>query len=101
MSKQTPSGATFLAMRISTVLNNIMSPNKKVLLRERKRHTARRVSSAPRYAGGGVPGPRSGGGTLSQVRGGVTHPDLQTWSGGGVLGPEMGYPPPPQLLFVP
>ena len=84
-----------------------MSYNK-VLLRERKRHTARRVSSA-RYAGGGYPVPGPGGypvpglggypipglrgypipgpgeypipgwgGTLSQVRG---YP-IQTWSGG-------------------
>ena len=42
--------------------------NKKVLLRERKRHTARRVSSA-RYAGGGYPIPGLGG-TPSQVWGG-------------------------------
>ena len=62
--------------------------NKKVLLRERKRHTAHRVASA-RYAdpsrggtrshvqGGtqsqvwGIPSPRSGGVTQSQVWGGT------------------------------
>ena len=86
--------------------------SKKVFLRERKRYTARRVSSA-RYAGGGypvpgpgggypvagwgVPGPRSGGrGTLSQVGGpipGLGGTPFQVWGGtpsrpgqGGTLG---------------
>ena len=85
-----------------TIINIIR--NKKVLLRKRKRHTARHVSSAPRYAGGGgypvpglggypvpgpgggymvpglrgVPGPRSGGGTPSHVWG-VPHP--MSWGG--------------------
>ena len=89
-------------------------PNKKVLLRERKRHTARCVSSA-RYAGVGVPSPRSGGwylvpglgdypvpgsrggypipglgGYPIPCPGGVPHPDLV---GGYPPEPEMGYPP--------
>ena len=65
-----------------------MSYNKQVLLRERKRHTARRVSSAY-YAGEGVPCPRSGGGsTPSQVRG-VPHPR----SGGGYPVPGPGGTP--------
>ena len=54
--------------------------NKKVLMRERKRHTARRVVKqvlAMLGEGGhlsqvrGVPHPRSGGGTPSQVWGGT------------------------------
>ena len=52
---------------VSTELNFLLLKTvaqKKVLLRERKRHTARRVASA-RYAalsrGGGVPYPRVGG----------------------------------------
>ena len=57
--------------------------NKKVLLRERKRHTARRVVSTPSvvlpgYPPGGVPGPRY------PPRGGLGTP-------GGV--PGTGYPP--------
>ena len=82
--------------------------NKTVLLRERNRHTARRVASA-RYAGGEVPHPRSGrwvlphprsggyypipgpGGTPSQVRGGVLpHPRLRGYP---PARPRMGYPP--------
>ena len=61
---------------------------KKVLLRERKRYTARRVSSA-RYAGG-VPRPRSGG-TSSQVWGGTPS---QVW---GVPHPRSGGYPIPGL----
>ena len=78
--------------------------NKKVLLRERKRHTARHVASA-RYADlsgggrypisgpGGVPRPMSRahvqGGTPSQVGGGVPHPrsrEVTPSQGGGYLG---------------
>ena len=59
--------------------------NKKVLLHERKRHTARPVASA-RYAdlsgGGRYPISGLGGDTLSHVRGVVPHPR----SGGGVPG---------------
>ena len=56
--------------------------NKKVLLRERKRHTARRVASA-RYAGGegGTPSSHDGGG----------YP-IQSWWGGGVPHPVMVVP---------
>ena len=56
-----------------------INANKKVLLCECKRHTAHRVSSAPRCAGGG--GTRSqvwGGVTQSQVRGGS---QSQVWGG--------------------
>ena len=93
----------------------------KVILRERKRHTTRRVASTRCAAlsnpdlvpGGGVPGPKFRGGTPCQVLGGtpsqvkgrgkgtpsqvqgVPHPDL-VW--GGTPGtplprPGMGYPP--------
>ena len=74
--------------------------NKKVLLRERKRHTACRVASA-RYAGGGgvVPRPVMVGVPHPVMVGGVTHPvmvrgtpsshggggvppTIQTWPGG-------------------
>ena len=65
--------------------------NKKVLLSERKRYTAHRVSNAPRYAGGGgVPGPRLG---WYPVQGqGVPSPR----SGGGYPVPGLGgrYPVP-------
>ena len=74
--------------------------NKKVLLRERKRHTAHRVASTRR-----VPGP--GGGTRSHVRGGgylVTGPGggtpSQVWEGVLRVPPphldlRWGTPPPP------
>ena len=72
--------------------------HKKVLLRERKRHTARRVASA-RYAtlgGGGTPSSHGGwgvphpvmvgGGTISSHGWGVVprvpSPTIQTWPGG-------------------
>ena len=64
--------------------------DKKVLLRECKRHTARHVASA-RYAGGGI----------SQVpplcRPGMGYPPVQTWNGvpPPPARPWMGYPPPP------
>ena len=65
--------------------------NKKVLLCERKRHTACRVASA-RYAdpsGGGTPS-QVWGGTLSQVQGGYPIPGL-----GGLPHPRSwGYPIP-------
>ena len=73
--------------------------NKKILLRERKRHTARRVASAC-YAdllGRGVPHLRSGGEPISGWGvphprvGGVPHPRV----GGVPPRPGMGYPPPP------
>ena len=77
------------------------SKNKKVLLREHKRHTARRVSSA-RYAGRegylvpgpgrGVPGPRSGeGGYLVPGLGGYPDPGR-----GGVPSPRSGGVPHPR-----
>ena len=71
--------------------------NKKVLLRERKRHTARRISSA-RYARGGGRGlvrgpggvPGVGGGPHPRSGGGYPVPGL----GGTPLSrPGMGYPP--------
>ena len=81
----------------------LINVNKKVLLRERKRHTARRVSSARYAEGGGVTPSQVGGypvpglgGTLFQVwEGRVGYPrsrgypvpglggfPIQTWSGG-------------------
>ena len=99
---------------------------KKVLLRERKRHTARRVASA-RYAdlsGGGTPSQVRGGGTPTHVwEGRVLRPmseggtPSQVWGGipsqvwGGVLHPRSrgvphsrsrgGYPIPGQGERVP
>ena len=81
--------------------------NKKVLLRERKRHTARRVASA-RYAGwgGGLPRPGMVGGYPIQSWWGVPHlvmvergiphpvmvggypPTILTWPGGEYMGVE-------------
>ena len=58
-------------------------PNKKVLLRERKRHTARRVVSTPSVVLPGYP-PQAG------------YPPILTWLGGGVPDqgtPWPGYPP--------
>ena len=52
-----------------------MLSNKKVLLRERKRHTARRVASA-RYAGVGYPIQSWWGGTPSSHVGGYP---IQSW----------------------
>ena len=87
--------------------------NKKVLLRERKRHTARRVVSTPsvvlpRYPPGGVPDPGTppGGGTwpgypppggyLTWVPpGGVPDPSTPR----GV--PDLGTPPGGYLTWVP
>ena len=81
--------------------------NKKVLLRELKRHTARRIVSA-RYAGGGgtlSPGrgyPISGlGGTPSQVQG-VPHPrsggyPVPGW--GGPCARSRGYPSRPGMGY--
>ena len=72
--------------------------NKKVLLRERKRHTARRVASA-RYAalsngwvGGGVPHPVMGGVPLHPDLGQDTPPPTQTWHGVPPR-PGTGYDP--------
>ena len=61
--------------------------NKEVLLRERKRHTARRVASA-RYGGGGTPSTHGGGGTPLTHGGGYP---VHSWR--GVPHPVMGgYP---------
>ena len=91
--------------------------NKKVLLRERKRHTARRIASTrcaalsnPDLLGGGVPHPRSRGrGTPVPDPGGLPCPRLGgrgtpvpgpggypcPRSGGGVVHPRSGgYPIP-------
>ena len=96
MSRYVPENETFK-----------LKHNKKVLLRERKRHTDRCVASA-RYAvpvggtplsclgpdldggGGGTPFPGPGGGYPSQVwTGRVPHP------AGEEVPLGMGYPPPP------
>ena len=68
-------------------------PNKKVLLRERKRHTTRHISSTPYSVPyRGIPHPWLGG-TPSWV------PPILTWPGGtpsldgGVGYPILGYPP--------
>ena len=92
--------------------------NKKVLLRERKRHTARRVASTRCAAlsnpdlvqgctqsqvWGGYPVPGLGG-TQSQVWEGVPHPrsggyPIQTWSGDTPGTPylDLGWGPPSPL----
>ena len=90
----------------------IISKNKKVLLRERKRHTARRIASG-RYAGrggtpsshgGGVPPSSHGGGyPIPGLVGGVPqpvprvtcppHPDLRWGTPSPIHRPWMGYVP--------
>ena len=65
--------------KLRNTVHLIINNNKTVLLRERKRHTARCVASTrcaalfggkvPGPKSGGVPSPRSGGGTQSQVWG--------------------------------
>ena len=86
-----------VACRLKCFQDQAQCFNKKVLLRERKRHTARRVASA-RYAdlspdegGGGVPHP------VSWMR----VPPISTWDGVPLIwiwdgvphsGPGMGYP---------
>ena len=79
--------------------------NKKVLLRERKRHTARRVAIAsPCYSGGGVPWQNffsQSEHVSSQIRCQKFFPLLRR----GTPGPETGYPPhldlgPPTLTWT-
>ena len=76
---------------------------KKVLLRERKRHTARRVASTRFVPGPGrEPGPRSGGEVPGPRSRGVPHPRSRGYPIPGVEGysryplprPGMGYPLP-------
>ena len=75
--------------KLQTLVQHVnIKKNKKVLLRECKRHTARRVASA-----------RGGGGCTYLGRGEVPtlgypplHPDL---AGGGVHSLDRGVPPPP------
>ena len=71
---------------------DISKNNKKVLLRERKRHTARRVASnrCVPGPGGGLPGLRSGGGG---------YPVLGL--GGALPGPRSGGVPGPRSRGVP
>ena len=78
--------------------NPILFLNKKVLLRERKRHTARRVVSTPSVLAGGVPDqlpPPGGTRTPDPPWGGTQTPDPPR----GVPGPQTppggrsGYPP--------
>ena len=82
--------------------NRENSSNKKVILRERKRHTARRVVSTPSVVLPGYP-PRGGypvwyppgGGTRS----GTPPGGYPVWYSGGVTGqvpPPEGYPDPPR-----
>ena len=67
--------------------------NKKVLLRERKRHTARHVASA-RFADGGTPSSHGWGGYPIQSWMGGTPCPRSGLRGGGVLHPILnrGYP---------
>ena len=62
------------------IYNNIPSVNKKVLLRERKRHTARHILD------GGTPG------YLPPPGPGMGYPPV-SWMGTPPPGPGMGYPP--------
>ena len=77
------------------LLLNINTINKKVLLRERKRHTARRVASTPYVVLTGYPPPAG-------------YPPILTWPGGvptwvplragyPLAGPGRVPPPPPQV----
>ena len=70
--------------------------NKKVLLRERKRHTARRVVSTPSVVLPGYPPQAGGVPDLGTPLGGVPDPGTPP---GGVPGP--GYPPGGYLTRVP
>ena len=83
--------------RITCYLRRVYLTNKKVLLRERKNHTARRVASTrcaalsnPDLVSGGLPSPRSGGVPSPRSGGGVPSPRSR-----GVPGPRSGgYPMP-------
>ena len=103
----------------ATHTNGIQSKYKKVLLREPKRHTARRVASAryadlsrgvtPSQVRGGTPSHVPGGtpshvwgGTPSQVQGWYPFPGLGGYPIPGLgctplARPGMGYPPGPDL----
>ena len=78
--------------------------HKKVLLRERKRHTARHIESA-RYARG-VPHPVMVVGYPSSHGGGVPHPlmrispTIQTWPGGYPIQSWWGWVPHPVMMGV-
>ena len=98
-------------------LDQTQNPDKKVLLRERKRHTALRVVSASFPDGwgrGGTPSNLGWGGVPGNpllildgvppsAEWGTPHPDLEWgylpsrpgWGTPPLSGPEMGYPPPP------
>ena len=73
--------------------------NKKVLLRERKRHTARRVAVASACYSGregttGTPPTWTWDGVPPLPGPGMEYPPTQTWGGVPPLpGPGMGYPP--------
>ena len=103
---------TLLCSTIQHRLDSVRSPfqtsigkykryNKKVLLRERKRHTDRRVASTPSVVltgwGYPIPGPDRGRGVPYPWMGGYPH----LWTGGqGWMGVPpvqgwMGVPPPP------
>ena len=113
-----------MAILVRLKLCNLQFEYKKVLLRERKRHTARRVSSA-RYAGGGgtpsshwgvphplvvgVPHPVMVGGVPYPVMVGGVPPTIHTWPGGYPRYPShhpdlgWGTPPPsrPRMGYPP
>ena len=109
---------SFPVMEIKTVKENFwLGPrkrdNKKVLLRERKRHTARRVASTPTcWCGWGgypryAPCPDLGWGTPLPWPGKVVPPPILTWMGGYPMllmrdpPPILTWdrvPPPPPIL---
>ena len=99
---------SYFCFFVTTTLNQ---NHKKVLLRERKRHTARRVSSTPPavLSGGGAPYPWLGGGGVPHPWPGYSHPDLagegtpslagvlpcpNLPGGGGASSLAAGIPPP-------
>ena len=81
-------------VHISSVLKNkIHSHNKKVLLRERKRHTARRVASARSVAvsgAGSTPSRLGWGGVPYPQDWGTPPPPERTWEQRPVTEPETG-----------
>ena len=108
-------------VNFAKVQKTTITIDKKVLLRERKRHTARCVASACYAGGGGVPHPVmvGGGGTSSSHGGGTPsshgggrrntkpphHPDLagvpptiQTWPRYPPHHPDLARAPPPPTI---
>ena len=71
-----------------------LKSHKKVLLRERKRHTARRVVSTPSVVLTGYPSPAGYPPVLTWPGGGVPPMSWPGWGGTLPQSPLAGYPPP-------